>query len=101
MQQQKLHVIFLIVQSHGTPIRTFIVPVGKLMDEWSCIEPLLGRKGDFAFDDRENHRTLWLIGQRLGVVQQGTESPDLAKYEQFGNCGRADICAYLIGTVDH
>lgn len=99
MQRQ---IMFLVVQSHGTPIRTFIVPLSELWDEWHEIEYLLDHHIDneFAFDDKNSYRTLWIIGQRLGVVRQGNESPDLAKYEQSGNCSRANVCAFLIGTVD-
>lgn len=108
MQQQDPTFMFIVNQSRGEQQRKFIVPISFLMEEWADIEDMLKSGGEFAFDDKSNHRVLWSIGHRLGIVGEDdseadtpSEDADLTRFECFTNSARSNIRGFLVGTVNN
>lgn len=94
-------VVFIVFPSRGPVSRMFRVPVACIGDEWPALQRLLSdNDAEYAFNERDENRTLWNIGVRLGVASGGVDDPVWKSYEVNGDATCGDIVGVLRGTGD-
>ena len=94
-------VVFVVFPSQGPMHRMFRVPVTAIGNEWPALQGMLAdAREDYAFNDRNENNTLWIIGTRLGVTRGGTDGPVWEKYELTGDATHGNIVGVLCGAGD-